>query len=142
MPETRVNLYETRVRSHQTDVNGVMYHGAFLDVFDDARIETFRRLGYTYRDVVEEGWFLVIRRIECEYLAPARMDELLSIAFRVVKFTPATMTARYECRRDDELVARGTWVYAFVDANNRPLRVPERVRRVVAETPELRLSAP
>lgn len=142
MPDTPINVHNTRVRSYQTDLNGAMYHGAFLDIFDDARIETFRHLGYVYADLPGEGWRLVIRRIECEYIAPAYMDEMLSVTFTVLGFTKATMRAGYDCRRDDVRIARGVWQYAFVDEGGKPLRVPARVIRTVEEHPFLLASDP
>src|SRR5450759_1200588 len=94
-----INVYRTRVRSHQTDLNAAMYHGAYFDVFDDARIETFRRLGYTYEHALEGGWSPVIRRVDCEYYAPAHMDDEIEITVTVPRLTPAKMTIRYDCRR-------------------------------------------
>src|SRR5947209_7987759 len=91
MQEHAGNVHITRVRSHQTDLNGVVWHGAFFGIFDDARIETFRRLDYTYARVVDEGWQLVIRRVECDYLSPARMDDLLRVRVTVPSFSRATM---------------------------------------------------
>jgi YbgC/YbaW family acyl-CoA thioester hydrolase len=114
-----------------------MYHGAFLDVFDDARIETFRRLGYTYARMVAGGWTAVIRRIECEFLAPAWMDDLLAIVVTIPRFTRATMTIRYDCRREENHLALAHAVFAFVDTGRKPLRVPPDLRSVVEDHPPL-----
>jgi acyl-CoA thioester hydrolase len=131
MSELPLNVYETRVRSHQTDLNGAMYHGAYFDVFDEARIDTFRRLDYTYQRALAANWSLVIRRVQCEYLRPARMDELIRVTVLVPALTPATMTARYECRRESELLAVGEVVYVFLDARGRPIRVPRDLRTLI-----------
>lgn len=128
-----LNVYTTRVRSHQTDLNAAMYHGAYFDTFDDARIETFRRLGYTYQEAIEGGWNPVIRRLACEYYSPARMDELLRVTVLVPKVTPATLTIRYECRREDDILAVGHVVFAFVDSGGKIMRVPHGLRQVVCE---------
>jgi acyl-CoA thioester hydrolase len=114
-----------------------MYHGAYFDVFDDARIETFRRMGYTYDRMIRGGWTAVIRRIECEFYAPARMDDLLRITVYIPRLTAATMTIRYECRRDHDLVALAHAVFAFVEASGKPLRVPRDLREVIDAYGEL-----
>lgn len=132
------NVYRTRVRAHQTDLNAAMYHGAYLDVFDDARIETFRRLGYDYARAVAGGWSPVIRRVECEYLAAARMDDPLEVTVTVPKVTVATMTIRYDCRKDDRLIASARVVFAFLDGRGKPLRVPADLRAVIGEHEEFR----
>lgn len=131
------NVYQTRVRSHQTDLNAAMYHGAFFDAFDDARIETFRRFGYTYADALAGGWAPVVRRTECDYFAAARMDDQLEITVTVPKLTPARMTIRYDCRRDGEVIATGQCVFAFLSAEGKPMRVPEALRRLIQHEPLL-----
>ena len=141
MTEQAPNVYQTRVRAHQTDLNGAMYHGAYLDVFDDARIETFRRLGYTYERLLRDGCAAVIRRVECEFYSPARMDDLLSIHVHVEKVSAATMSLRYEGRRDRQLLALARAVFAFLDLEGRPTRVPAELRRVVIEHEALLSSA-
>lgn len=137
-----VNLHRTRVRSHQTDLNGAMYHARFFDIFDDARIETFRRLGYTYEQFKAEGWVLVIRRVECDFRMPALMDDVLTVTIQVERFTRATMVARFECRRDGDLVASGRTTYAFLDMSGRPRAVPERVRALAESAPGLMITSP
>lgn len=141
MVDVEVNVRRTRVRSHQTDLNGAMYHGAYLDVFDDARIDTFRDLGYTYERVVDEGWNLVIRRIECEYFKPAFMDEIVAVVVLVSHLRAATMAIQYHCLRGEELLATGHVTYAFIDRSGRVMRVPADLRTLIHETPALSLPA-
>lgn len=137
MDEPAINRYSVRVRAHQTDVNGAMYHGAYFDIFDDARIETFRRLGYDYKRMSETTYRPVIRRIECEFYAPAFMDELLAVTVSVPRVSAATISIRYECRRGDVLLALANVVFAFVDRTGRPGRMPADLRAVVQAHPEL-----
>jgi acyl-CoA thioester hydrolase len=134
------NVYETRVRSHQTDLNAAMYHGAYLDVFDDARIEAFRTAGYDYARAVEGGWTPVIRHVECEYFFPARMDDPIAITVTVPKLTVAKMTIRYDCHGRGRLLASAQVVFVFLDRKGKLLRVPEDLRKVVAEHPEFRVA--
>jgi acyl-CoA thioester hydrolase len=129
--EEPLNEYHARVRSHQTDLNAAMYHGAYLDLFDDARIETFRRMGYTYERMLAGNWGVFIRTVHCEFHAPALMDDLISVLVCIPRLTTATMTARYECRRRQELLAVGEITYVFVDGNRRPLRVPGDLRALI-----------
>jgi len=132
-----MNVYFTRVRAHQTDVNGAMYHGAYFDVFDDARIETFRRLGYDYARMQSTGLRPVIRRAEAEFRTPALMDDELQITVRVVRLRAASMDIAYTCHRGDTVLAVGQVQFAFIDELGRPTRIPNDLRQVVMATPEL-----
>jgi acyl-CoA thioester hydrolase len=127
MTDERPPPYQARVRAHQTDLNGAMHHAAFLDLFDDARIETYRLFGYDYEWMQTTGLRPVIRRIDCEYFTPAFMDDLLTVSVSVPQITRATMTIRYQCRRDDELLAIGHAVFVFVDERGKPARVPQEM---------------
>lgn len=127
------NVYHARVRSHQTDLNAAMYHGAYLDLFDDARIETFRRIGYTYDRMLRGGWGVFIRTMHCDFHAPAFMDDEISVSVFIPRLTTATMTARYVCCRGQELLVTGENTYVFVGANRKPLRVPADLRAVIEQ---------
>lgn len=136
------NVYPTRVRAHQTDLNGAMYHGAYFDIFDDARIETFRHLGYDFARMQTTGLRPVIHRVECQYFAPALMDERLTVTVTVERMRPATLRLRYACRRGAQLLALGHATFAFVDANGKPGRVPQDLRELIAATPALHAAEP
>jgi YbgC/YbaW family acyl-CoA thioester hydrolase len=127
------NLYETRVRSHQTDLNGSMYHAAFFDIFDDARIDVFRSLGYSYDRAVEAGWRLIVRRVECEYYRPAQLDDELQITVEVEGIRPALLECRFECRHGGQLVARGHVAYAFLNERGRATRTPPDLRELIEQ---------
>jgi acyl-CoA thioester hydrolase len=127
------NIHETRVRSHQTDLNGSMYHAAFFDIFDDARIDVFRNLGYAYERAVAAGWKLIVRRVECEYHRPAQLDQLLQITVEVGNIGPAILNCRFECRHDSQLVARGHVSYAFLNERGRPTRTPPDLRELIEQ---------
>jgi acyl-CoA thioester hydrolase len=131
-----INRYTVRVRAHQTDLNGAMYHGAFFDIFDDARIETFRRLSYDYQRMQDTGLRPVIRHVDAEYHAPAFMDDLLTVDVQVRAMTAASMTLRYSCRRGETPIATGHAQFVFVDGRGRPARVPDDLRSVVQSAPE------
>jgi acyl-CoA thioester hydrolase len=131
--DTPLNVYHARVRSHQTDLNAAMYHGAYLDLFDDARIETFRRMGYTYERMLAGNWGVFIRTVHCDFHAPAFMDDLIWVTVSIPRLTTATMTARYECRRGEELLVTGENTYVFVDGNRKPLRVPRDLQALIED---------
>lgn len=140
VPREPFNVYHTHVRAHQTDLNAAMYHGAFLDVFDDARIETFRRIGYDYERMLGAGWTPVIRRLECDFLAAARMDDALEITVHVAAMSVATMTLRYRGVRTDRLLAEAHVTFAFLDARSKPIRFPPDLREVIERHPDFMAS--
>ncbi len=134
------NVRHVRVRMHHTDLVGAVYHGTFFDLFEDARTEVFRALGYTYRDCVEgEERLMIIVRAACDYKRPARMDDELAIAVTVVALTRVRLGFAYavSLAATGESVAFGQHVFAFLDTRtNRPTSVPPRLAALVRATPE------
>ncbi len=134
------NVRQIRVRMHHTDLLGAVYHGTYFDLFEEARTEIFRALGYTYESCTEgEGRVMTIVRVACDYKRPARMDALLSIAVTVPEITRVKITFTYDVRLADsnDLVARGENVFAFLDARtNRPTSTPPLLVALIKQTPE------
>jgi acyl-CoA thioesterase FadM len=65
------------------------------------------------------------------------MDDPITITVLVPQLTKATMTIRYEARRNDTLLAIGQVVFAFLDASGRPVRLPAPLRALVLATEAL-----
>jgi acyl-CoA thioester hydrolase len=137
------NARRVRVRMYHTDLVGAVYHGTYFDLFEEARTEVFRALGYTYRDCVEgEGRIMIIVHAACDYLHPARMDDELVIAVQVEVITRARLTFVYDVSlgTGGKRVALGRQVFAFLDTlTQRPTSVPPRLAALIRATPEFGL---
>ena len=135
------NVRRIRVRMHHTDLMGAVYHGTYFDLFEEARTEIFRDLGYTYRDCTEdEGRLMVIVRAACDYKRPARMDDELAIRVFVSTVTRVRLAFGYHVHLAETgaQVATGEQVFAFLDARtSRPTSVPPLLAALIRETPEL-----
>ena len=69
-----------QVYIEDTDTNGIVYHANYLRYMERARTEWLRSLGYNRADITAMGIMLVVKKIEIDYLAPARLDDsLLSV---------------------------------------------------------------
>ena len=71
-----------------TDFSGVVYHANYLRYFERARTEWLRSLNYDAQALKRDhGLAFTMRRIEVDYLRPARMDDLIDVdlAIHLVK---------------------------------------------------------
>jgi acyl-CoA thioester hydrolase len=119
---------QIRVRYAETDRMGLLHHANYLVYFEQARTELLRTLGATYRDMEDQGFLLVITRVEIRYRKPAFYDEVLTVRTSVERTTAARIDHRYEVRRGDDLVAEGSSTLACVDRTGRPQVLPEFLR--------------
>src|ERR1700680_2543941 len=96
-----------RVRYAETDRMGLLHHANYLVYFEQGRIELLRGLGLSYKDIEDQGFFLVLTRLQVRYKSPARYDDLLVLRTILVRTTLVKLEHRYEVLRDGVLLAEG-----------------------------------
>jgi acyl-CoA thioester hydrolase len=119
---------EIRVRYQETDAMGVLHHANYFTYFEMGRTELLRTTGKTYREIEDEGILMVIVKIACKYLRPARYDDVLRLHTRTRRVSAAKIEHDYQLFRGDELLAEGESTLACVDRQGRVQRTPEWLR--------------
>jgi acyl-CoA thioester hydrolase len=76
-----------RVRYAEADRMGLLHHANYLVYFEQARTELLRSQGIAYKDLEDQGYLLVLTRVQVRYRSPARYDDLLTIRTTVVRTT-------------------------------------------------------
>ncbi|WP_374659801.1 tol-pal system-associated acyl-CoA thioesterase [Inhella sp.] len=116
-----------RVYYEDTDAGGVVYYANYLRFLERARTEWLRQLGCAREELRAEcGWLFVVRRVEADYLRPARLDDLLTVHARVVETRGASLVFKQWITHEagHELMHARVQV-ACVDAQHfRPQRLP------------------
>ena len=70
--------FSCRVYYEDTDLAGLVYYANYLKFIERARSEWLRELGIDQnRFRINEGKVFVVRKIEAEYLAAAKYDNVL-----------------------------------------------------------------
>lgn len=120
-----------RVRYAETDQMGIAYHGNYLAWFEVGRTDLLREYGMTYRQLEGQDVRLPVIETRVVYRRPALYDDVLQIRTQLVEVSGARLTFEYEVVRDGETeaLAQGMTAHAAVDANGRPRRLPEELRR-------------
>src|SRR5580692_4000048 len=73
-----------RVYYEDTDFSGRVYHASYLRFLERGRTEWLRALGFEHGALAgEAGLVFVVRGLQIEYLAPALMDDQLTIETEV-----------------------------------------------------------
>jgi acyl-CoA thioester hydrolase len=119
---------QIRVRYQETDAMGVLHHANYFTYFEMGRTELLRANGAEYRQIEQDGTFMVIVRIGCTYKRPARYDDMLTLRTRTARVSAAKIEHEYELLRGDELLAEAHSTLACVDREGRVQRVPEWMR--------------
>ena len=120
---------QVRVRYAETDRMGLLHHANYLVYFEQARTELLRAVGATYKDMEDQGYFLVITRVEVRYKLPAHYDDILTIRTTVERVTYVRIDHKYEVLRGNDLIAEGSSTLACVGRDGRPQALPEFLQR-------------
>ncbi len=89
---TTLFRWPVRVYYEDTDAGGVVYHASYLAFYERARTEMLRQRHFNQQALLEQQVAFVVRRMTVDYVAAARLDDLLEIQSEVTSMTRATMT--------------------------------------------------
>ncbi|KQN54224.1 tol-pal system-associated acyl-CoA thioesterase [Erwinia sp. E602] len=89
---TTLFRWPVRVYYEDTDAGGVVYHASYVAFYERARTEMLRQRHFNQQALLEQQVSFVVRRMTVDYLAAARLDDLLSVECRVVAMSRTTMT--------------------------------------------------
>jgi acyl-CoA thioester hydrolase len=130
--EGDVHVLPVRVYFEDTDFTGLVYHANFLKFCERGRSDFIRMLGIDHRSLAspEEGQpaVFVVRRIEVDYLKPARIDEVLEVVTACADIGGATLVLSQEVRRDGAPLARLKVSVVLVSQAGKPQRLGQLVR--------------
>jgi acyl-CoA thioester hydrolase len=117
-----------RVYYEDTDFSGLVYHARYLHFLERGRTDYLRCLGVEQSALIgidEEGLVFVVHRMEIDFKAPARMDDVLEVRTVTSKAGGAKMVLEQEIRRDGNLPIVAKVIIAVVNRAGRPRRLPE-----------------
>lgn len=120
---------DIRVYYEDTDFSGVVYHARHLQFLERGRTEALRSCGISHSDLLRrsEPLAFAVRRMTIDWLAPARIDDLLTVttAFRAVK--GARMAIAQAIRRGQTPIAAAEVEAACITLDGRPRRLPPEI---------------
>ena len=126
------HIFPIRVYYEDTDAAGVVYHAGYLRFAERARTEMLRLAGITISKMRDDhGLVFAVRDCAVDYLAPARLDDLVEVCSRLVRLAGASLKAEQIIGRDGSELARLGVRVACVDSGGRPARIPAALREAL-----------
>ncbi|WP_233505824.1 tol-pal system-associated acyl-CoA thioesterase [Rhodoferax lacus] len=121
--------HSVRVYWEDTDAGGVVYYANYLKFFERARTEWLRALGLEQSALqAQADCIFVVAEVQLRYLAPARLDDLLTITVKVTERGRASLQLQQQAWRGDTLLAEGQVRVGCVRASTlKPCRIPEQL---------------
>ncbi|MEA2786733.1 MAG: acyl-CoA thioester hydrolase [Candidatus Eremiobacteraeota bacterium] len=119
-----------RVRWRDVDAMGVVHYANYLRFMEAAESEFFRALGFAYDVIAEElGVWIARVHLECDYRAPAKLDDEITCRAELRKVGGSSMTFTFPVERGDGArLIDGSLVLAALDRTTlRATRIPPRL---------------
>lgn len=117
-----------RVYYADTDFSGVVYHARYLEFLERGRSDFLRLAGVHHTELAEgkhgESLVWVVKRMEIDFRAPARIDDILTIDTRTENISGARIFMAQQIRRGDDLLIEARIEAAIIGENGRPRRFP------------------
>ena len=117
-----------RVYYADTDFSGVVYHARYLEFLERGRSDYLRLAGVRHTELAEgrrgEKIVWIVRRMEIDFLKPARMDDVLTIDTSTERISGARIFMAQEIRRGAEPLIAARVEAAIVGESGRPRRFP------------------
>ena len=117
------HILPVRVYYEDTDFSGAVYHANYLKFCERARSDCLRLLGVHHSELHGTASF-VVRRMVCDFLKPALIDNLLEVETRFIEFGGARMELIQTVMRASETLFEAQVTVALVDGQGKPKRLP------------------
>ena len=119
-----------RIYYEDTDLGQVVYYANYLKFIERGRSEYLRAAGVDQaRMLADHNLAFVVRRVEADYLRPARFDDLVEVVTVLDAIAGSRLTLTQTVDRDGQTLFSAIVTLVCVDlAGMRAHRVPAAVR--------------
>lgn len=131
-----------RVIYGDTDAAGVVYNANYLRYFEIGRTEMMREWAVPYSRVEELGCVFPVTESYIRFKAPARYDDLITIATSIAEVKRVSCRIHYAISRKEEdeqekLLVKGFTSLACIDRNGKLTSFPDEVMEKISKlTPQ------
>jgi len=131
-----VHRFPVRVYYEDTDLGGIVYYANYLKFIERGRSEWVRECGFDQiRLKADAGLIFAVRRVEADYLTPARFDDLLEVRTSLQSATGARIVVGQEVWRDDQRLFAAVVTLVCLTEDGRATRLPEAMRVALDRVP-------
>ena len=121
--------FPIRVYYEDTDLAGIVYYANYLKFIERARSEWVRALGLDQVQMKADGVVFAVRRVEADYLAPAKYDDELVVETTMDKGSGVRLVVRQDVKRGDIVLFSAIVTIICMNEAGAVMRLPAVIRR-------------
>jgi acyl-CoA thioester hydrolase len=116
-----------RVRYSETDQMAYVYYGNYASYFEVARVEAFRHIGFSYKEMEESGILMPVLEYRTKYFKPAKYDDLLTINVFIKEKPGVRIKFDYEVYNEENtLLTIAETTLVFINNVGKPVLPPSK----------------
>lgn len=121
--------YPVRVYYEDTDAGGVVYHSNYMNFCERARTEWLRELGISQSTFLVENLAFVVKKVEMNFVASAKLDDLLNVNSKVIEIKRASLIFEQTItNQQNQLIFTARVLIANVNLlRAKPCAIPESI---------------
>ncbi len=127
------HTFPLRVYYEDTDLAGIVYYANYLKFIERARSEWVRGLGIDQALLrAEHGLVFAVRRVEADYLRPARFDDVVTVQTTLSEHSGARLVLDQAVLRGAQTLFTARVTLVCLTATGTPTRFPATLRVALA----------
>ena len=107
---------------------GIVYYANYLRFIERARSDWVRDVGIDQLAMKEAGVVFAVRRVEADYVAPERFDDILEVRTTLDSLSAAKMVMAQEVWRGEDLIFTSKVLIVCIGSSGKPVRLPAECR--------------
>ena len=126
--------YTLRINYDDTDFSGFVYHANYLKFCERARSDYLRVKGVDQKAMFAEGTAFVVRRMDCNFLQPARFEDELTVETDFKEMHGARFELFQTIKRGPVTLFTATVTVVLIDGRGRPKRISPELAAALTHT--------
>ena len=123
-----IHAFPLKVYYEDTDMGGVVYYANYLKFIERARSEIVEELGVDQLAMKVDGLVFVVTRVVADYLAPAKMGDVLSVKTEHRATSAVRWVFDQAVWRGDQCLFKAEVTAVCMTVAGRPVRLPAELR--------------
>jgi len=126
---TTVDDYQIRIFYEDTDAGGNVYHSNFIKYCERARTEWLRKLGINQSYFLEQNCGFVVRKLEMDNMASAKLDDLLTVKSTISEIKRASARFYQQIVNEQQVcICNISTLIAYIDLKRaKPCAIPTTI---------------
>jgi acyl-CoA thioester hydrolase len=125
--------FNFKIYYEDTDMGGIVYYANYFKFIERARSNLVASLGIDQLELRSSGMIFVVQNVYAEYLSPARMDDNLCVQTDVLDGSQVRWILQQDIWSEQDLLFRATVTNVLIGSNGKPIRLPAKLRRILAQ---------